>query len=164
MSDSDSTSDIEIAPEAIITSTISEKSKITYEVVYKRFVEWCHDNKFDNITEEIMLAYFLEKSEKQKASTLWSHYSMLRTTIFNKKQIDISKFTNVIPFLKSKSHGYVPKKSKVLRRNDICKFLKEACDEQYLLVKVKRTEIFIFKKYIPVLLLCYQIHIYYRSY
>jgi integrase len=60
---------------------------------------------------------------------------MLKATINCNKKIDISKFPKLIGFLKSKNNGYRPKKSAVLEREEICKFLAEADDEMYLLIK-----------------------------
>jgi hypothetical protein len=89
------------------------------------------------VTEKVMLAYMLKRCEQLKSpASLWCEYSMLKATINCNKKIDISKFPKLIGFLKSKNNGYRPKKSAVLEREEIWKFLAEADDEMYLLIKV----------------------------
>lgn len=53
-----------------------------------------------------------------------------------KLHVDISKFSSLVALLKRKSEGYRSKKSKVLEKGDVEKFLVEACDEKYLFTKV----------------------------
>jgi hypothetical protein len=84
-----------------------------------------------------MLPYFLEKSKIVKPSTLWSVYSMLRTMISINKNLDLSKYTNLIAFLKRQSEGYRAKKSKIFSKENIEKFLTAAIDEDYLMQKVR---------------------------
>lgn len=99
-------------------------------------VSWCEKKNVSTITEKVALAYFSEVSCMYKTSTLWSTYSMLWTTIYLNKNVDISKFTNVIAFLKRKSDGYKPKESTVFSKQEVEKFMKEASDERCLLIKV----------------------------
>lgn len=94
-------------------------------------MNWCEEKKVENcLTEQVLLAYFENLSKKYKSSSLWAYYSMIM-----KKNLDISKYIQLIAFLKRKSDGYKPKKSKVLTRDDVTKFLHEA-DDEYLLIKV----------------------------
>lgn len=51
--------------------------------------------------------------------------------------IDISKFPTVIDFLKMNSKGYQAKKSMVLSKQDLDRFMVEADDNMYLMIKVK---------------------------
>lgn len=118
---------------------LSSKSKKVYENAYDEFVKWCNNRKESNYTENVFLAYFSEKSEFRKPSSLWSHYSMLKATVNLHHNIDISKYSKLITFLKRRSDGYKPKKSKILSRNDIERFLKEAPDDLYLMIKVSHS-------------------------
>ena len=88
------------------------------------------DTKF---TEQTLLAYFQSQFKAQKASTRWSHYSMLKLTLRVKKGIsfyclksnliiiyiylpaglNIASFYNFLAYLKRMSAGYQPKKSKI---------------------------------------------------
>ncbi|ERL88414.1 hypothetical protein D910_05800, partial [Dendroctonus ponderosae] len=72
-------------------------------------------------------------SEKYSPNTLWTKYSILRSTLIVYEKIDISQFNHLISFLKVKSKGYVLKKSKVLSGEQVLKFLKNAPDDIYLL-------------------------------
>src|SRR6266480_3279881 len=82
----------------------------------------------------LLLAYFNWKATTQMSSSLWTTYSMLRTMLSVKRNIDIRRYTNLIAFLKRKSEGHKPKKSRVLRKEDFESFLKEADDDKFLLM------------------------------
>ena len=107
MSDSEeSISDIEVAANAAIQTLIPAKSRLLYELEYSKFEDWCAKKKVEGISEKVLLAYFSIKSEKEKPSSLWSHYSMLRCVISIKRKVDIGRFTQLLAFLKHKSEGY----------------------------------------------------------
>lgn len=61
---------------------------------------------------------------------------MLKAVLRTRRNIDISKYFKLTAFMKKKSVGYKAKKSRVLNREDIDKFLVEALDEHYLMTKV----------------------------
>lgn len=112
------------------------KSRERYEIVYKKFMDWRLKNKIESFSENVMLAYFEEISEPMKPSSIWSWYSMLKSTINIRHDIDISKYMKLKALLKRKSEGYKPKKSKTLNSNQISHFLQNAPDKKYLLTKV----------------------------
>lgn len=144
MSDSDSDNPAEIY-EAANTATLNllpEKSRKIYLKQYEIFMEWCNIHKIKKLKEEVLLAFFLEKAKVSKSSTLWSVYSMLKSTIMVKNNIDISKFSKLNAFLKKQNVGYKAKKSAVFTREDINKFLTEAPDKNYLMWKVIKHNIF----------------------
>lgn len=131
--------DIENAAEDTAnTAIIPERSKSAYQATYHKFENWCKQKKVVTITEKAILAYFSQASKVWRASTLLNNYSMLRTTIYVKKNVDISKFSGVVAFLKKQSKGYRPKKSKIFTRQEVVRFMREAEDEKYLLMKVGR--------------------------
>jgi hypothetical protein len=66
------------------------KSRKKYDKAYQQFEDWCREKRIRDITEEVLLAYFEQKSRKLKGSTLWSLFSMLRSTIQLKKNIEIN--------------------------------------------------------------------------
>lgn len=130
-------------PEDILTEAeeaamqiLPEKSRDAYDKEFKMFESWMNSRKIKGIDENVLLAYFLHLQKKLAPSSLWTKYSMLRSTIHLYKKIDISKYGKLTSFLKSKSQGYKPKKSKTLERPEIEKFLNEAPDDEYLLMKV----------------------------
>lgn len=117
-------------------SLLPAKSKDRYLRAFDDFDKWMGKNGVLQIEEDVMLAYMKEESEKKKPTTLWANYSMLRTVISIKKNIDISKYPLLQSFLKSKSRNYQPKKSTVLTEEEVSHFLSDAPDQAYLVEKV----------------------------
>jgi len=127
--------------EAAQTATLSllpKKSLHIYEKEYECFKKWCSAKKVKKrpICEEVVLAYISEKSERLKSSSLWSKYSMLKSTLSVKEGIDISKYMKLKAYLKMKSSGYKAKKANVFTRQEVNTFIIEADDEKYLVMKV----------------------------
>ena len=141
-------SDVEEAAQMAISSLIPEKSKSKYDLAYQKFNEWLAEKNIKRINEKVLLAYFQAKVH-MKSSTLWSLYSMLRTETSLKNNIDIKNFTGLVAFLKRQSNGYTPKKSNVLTKAHISRFLTEADDHLFLMIKVYTENIiyFIFLSY-----------------
>lgn len=127
---------IEESAASATLSLLPEKSRKMYYKTYNNFKRWCESKNVINFNENVVLAYFNDEFKSYKPSTLWSYYSMLKSTILVEKDVDISKFSKVIAYLKRKNAGFKPKKSKILSREQIDKFLLEAPDELYLLTKV----------------------------
>lgn len=124
----------EAALEAV-EKLLPAKSKAVYDTKYSLFNSWCSENGVINVTENVLLAYFERLSKKNKSSTLWSTYSMLRACLNVYKNTDISRFARLQAFLKRQSQGYQPKKSKILEAPDIDRFLREANDLDHLAKK-----------------------------
>ena len=141
MSDSDNPAEIYEAANAATLNLLPKKSRQIYLRQYDTFMEWCNMHKTKNLREEVFLAFFSEKAKIIKSSTLWSTYSMLKSTILVKNNIDISKFSKLIAFLKKHNVGYQAKKSSIFTRNDVNKFLTEAPDDNYLMWKVTNRKI-----------------------
>lgn len=128
--------DVSEAAAAATEDLLPSKSRQRYEKAFKIFEDWCRLKKVTSLTEDVFLAYFAEKASSYKASSLWSNYSMLKAVLLLKQNLDISKFYKLIGYLKRKSAGYQPKKSKCFSRDQIDKFLLEAPDKEFLLMKV----------------------------
>lgn len=111
MSESESLpSDIEEEALKTISNLIPEKSKSKYEIAYGRYEKWCTEKKIiNNANEKVILAYFSKLSKVCKPSSLWAYYSMIRTMLSIKKNVDIGKYMNLIAFMKRNSEGYKPK-------------------------------------------------------
>lgn len=60
-----------------------------------------------------------------------SIFSMLKTTLRVKENIDIGHFNKLLAFLKQLSIGYKAKKSKIFTRNEVRTFLLEAPDNTF---------------------------------
>jgi hypothetical protein len=92
-----------------VSNLIPEKSKRQYDKCYNDFKERCNKNNVKTVSENVVLAYLMEKSKTVKSSTLWSTYSMLKLTLNIRDGIGVTKFLKLVPFLK-KSVGYQVKK------------------------------------------------------
>ena len=51
-------------------SLLPEKSKEKYKKAYKEFENWCLEKRQQDVNEEVLLAYFEQKSRILKGSTL----------------------------------------------------------------------------------------------
>lgn len=89
MDDMDPSSDDEVSntpPEIREAAKIAslnllpEKSKKLYLSAYTSFMAWRESKNINSFSESILLVYFSELATKYKPSTLWAHYSMLRST------------------------------------------------------------------------------------
>ncbi|XP_069670903.1 uncharacterized protein [Periplaneta americana] len=128
--------EVEEAWEQGCASLVPDKSRARYERAYNTFTNWLEGKKRE-INEKTMLAYFVKRTTTLKsASSLWSEYSMLKTMINLKYGINIGQFSILVNFLKKKNVGQMPKKSKVFDREDMIRFLMEAPDDTYLMMKV----------------------------
>lgn len=114
------------------------KSSKAYEAAYKKFIKWCEKEEVQDFHENALLAYFSELSHKfkWKSSTLWSQYSMVRSMLSIKHDIDISKYKKLRLFLKKQNETFSPKESRILTKEQFDKFLCDAPDEIYLGMKV----------------------------
>ncbi|KYN17763.1 hypothetical protein ALC57_03781 [Trachymyrmex cornetzi] len=132
-----------VAAKEIALNSLPIISKQKYTAVYNEFKKWRSTRNTKSFAEPVFLIYFNELATKYAPPSLWSKYSMLRTTIKSYDNIDISTYPQLIGLLKRKNVGYKPKKSSVFTTTDVSKFLKEAPDAEYLVTKV-----------------CIQVHIY----
>ncbi|CAB0039183.1 unnamed protein product [Trichogramma brassicae] len=97
-----------------------------------------HRDSLSNNEENNLIVYFkyLKETRKLSPSTLWSIWSMLRSTLSTNEDIDIKQFQRLKNLVKNNSKGYKPKKSSVFQWKEIMKFIEEAPDEQYLATKI----------------------------
>lgn len=129
--------EIENAANTACLETLPEKSKKRYNETYAFFKEWCNAKQVKTLNEKALLAYFLQRSASLKSpNSLWCEYSMLKSTIVLNDNEDISKYAKLRAFLKRKNDGYKPKKSNVFTRQEMVRFLLDAPDDHYLLMKV----------------------------
>lgn len=134
-SDEDLPDDILKAAEEANTELLPVKSRIRYEKQYEHFVKWCKEKGVKTYKEEVFLAYFLDLSKVLKSNTLWSRYSMIKSLVKIKENLDISKFHKLTSFLKQKNVGFRAQKAQVFTKEDISRFML-APDEVYLMIKV----------------------------
>lgn len=72
----------------------------------------CDHNSLEQYSENVLLAYFTEISQKVKCSTVWSQSSM------NKSGTNIEKCLELRVFRKQQNESYIPKKARVLINQD----------------------------------------------
>lgn len=82
-----------------------KKFKIRYEGEYAVFVNWFKTNKVGSYSENVLLVYFTGIAKSKKSSTMWSIYSMLRTTFSVKHNVAISKYRKMVAISKKQSVG-----------------------------------------------------------
>ncbi|KAJ8979282.1 hypothetical protein NQ317_004427 [Molorchus minor] len=119
-----------------ISNLLPTKSRYRYDIAYNRFKKWCAEKHVQVYSENVLLAYFSENAKNYKSSTLWAQYSMVKSCLIIYDNIDISKFPKLIAFLKRTGDGYQAKKSKILTKSEIDRFLSSADDKEFLMIKV----------------------------
>lgn len=118
------------------TVQVPDKSRAQYDHTYQEYRKWCLKNNMEMTTEDGILRYFTTEMATYKSSSLWTKYSMLRSTIKLFEGIDICTFPSIIPYLKSKGDGHRTTKSLTLSKDHVDKFLAEADNKKHLLNKV----------------------------
>lgn len=120
--------------------TLPEKSADRYLLNYYAYHNWKQKNlkSLSTSEEKKLIVYFKELKDikKFKASTIWSVWSMLKTTMNSKDNIDITKFQNLKAIVKKNSKGYKPTKALAFTWEQVTRFLDEASDNVYLATKV----------------------------
>ena len=117
------------------SDALPKKSTKRYEQQYKEFCKWKMKYNTTLISENVLLAYFKELSTKRAPNTLWSTWSMLRTMLITRENINIKSFTQLKSFLTTTSRGYEPNKAKVFTDNQLDEFLEKAPNATYLVHK-----------------------------
>lgn len=121
------------APTAAPLSAIS---RVRYESNYQNFLRWCNKRGFNNYTDEdVLLEYFKELIAPNKKNA-WTFYSMLKSCILIHNNVDISRFSRLLAYLKSHCPYVQAKKSRALSEYHINLFVDQADDEEFLLMKV----------------------------
>ena len=108
--DTDDVSDYgdEIPPEIVqaakevTLNLLPDKSKRLYVSAYDNFKSWRSIKKTTLFVEDVFLAYFKDISKTISPPTLWTRFSMLKTTIRTFDKIDISTYHQLIAYIKKK--------------------------------------------------------------
>ncbi|KAJ8967353.1 hypothetical protein NQ317_008719 [Molorchus minor] len=103
-----------------ISNLLPTKSRSLYDIAYNRFKKWCAEKNVQVYSENVLLAYFSENAKNYKSSKLWVQYSM--------------QIPKLIAFLKRIGDGYQAKKSKILTKSEIDRFLSSADDKEFLIL------------------------------
>lgn len=120
------------------TDSLPKKSAERYMLVYDTYQKWKQENKkaLSPCDESNLIVYFKSLSAKLSPSTLWSVFSMLKSTLCARDNIDITKFQKLKGLIKNNSKGHKPKKSAVLTWDEVMEFLNNAPDYDHLIHKV----------------------------
>lgn len=131
-------SEIEVLANEAVSSLGPSKSIEKYSAAYDHFVNWCSSKNVTIYQENVLLAYFnsMAREKKWKSSTLWARFSMIKSQLAIKHEIDISKYLKLRAFLKKSNEGYLAKKSRVFSKEEFERFLSEAPDDSNLGLKV----------------------------
>ncbi|XP_056648387.1 longitudinals lacking protein, isoforms H/M/V isoform X2 [Diorhabda carinulata] len=120
-----------------IFESLPEKSKEKYQKEYSLFNNWRIERNLQGVlNEEIMMEYLQGIGEVYKPSSLLTRYSMLKTTLKVFENVDIASYKKLAVYLKAKIKTHKAKRAKALEKWQIEKFLMEAPDQYYLLMKV----------------------------
>lgn len=128
--------EIRNAAKEVSLNLLPKKSKQLYVKIYNVFKQWCREKGTNSYCQDVMLAYFGRLSTIYKPPSLWPLYSMLKSTIIAFHAIDISKYAQLIQFIKTENDGYEPKKSPVFSSQHISQFLNNEPDSEHLCSKV----------------------------
>lgn len=99
-------------------------------------MKWCKKQGTTQYSESVLMTYFSGLSKEYSPASMWSYYSMLKATLLANNNVDISRYKKLTTFLKQKGKTHIPKQSKILSQEEILKFLLNAPDEIYLMIKV----------------------------
>lgn len=121
---------------SVAINSLPPASKSKYNRIYDEFQKWNKLKGSTPVTEKVLLAYFSELAQRNKPSSLWAYYSMLKATLRINDDTNISPYSKLTTFLKIKSTGYKPASAKMFTKEEIDKFINEAPDEAWLDVKV----------------------------
>lgn len=131
----------------IVLNLLPPKSKAKYMGVYEKFVQWRTEKNIapEDMREEVMLVYLnkLSQEDKLKPPTVWSRFSMLKSTLLSCENINVKPWVKVIALMKKLARGYCPKKAMVFTAEDITNFCSQAPDDSYLVEKVGLTLLYI---------------------
>lgn len=148
-----SNEDIDLTPDfikerakTVVENILPPNSKERYIKAYDEFMKWRSEKKVKSLSESVFISYFDELSKRLQPSSLWCFYSMLKSTMMTKHDVNLKDFSKLTAFLKRQSDGFKSKKSKVFTAEEVQKFLNEAPDEIYLAIKVPTYLLALFNK------------------
>ncbi|KAJ8984203.1 hypothetical protein NQ317_011112 [Molorchus minor] len=105
-----------------ISNLLPTKSRSLYDIAYNRFKKWCAEKNVQVYSENVLLAY---TSVKMQRITSLPHYG--RNIRGERRKGGMERRTG---------DGYQAKKSKILTKSEIDRFLSSADDKEFLMIKV----------------------------
>jgi hypothetical protein len=101
-----------------VSNLIPEKSKRQYDKCYNDFKERCNKNNVKTVSENVVLAYLMEKSKTEKFNFM-EHIFNVEAHAEHTGWHWCYEVSEIGTFFEKKSVGYQAKKSKVLTRDQI---------------------------------------------
>ena len=86
---------------------------------YNQFLKWKANNDTTLTSENVLLAYFDFLSSKNAPNTVWSIWSMLKSMIKRRENINIKDFSELQGFIKTNSKHYRPKKAPIFSNEQV---------------------------------------------
>lgn len=123
-------------PSVTPLNLLPESFQKKYKLAYEQFARWRSERRPESFSEDVLLEYFAKLAETLKSSVLWSRYSMLKSTLFLKENVDVSGYMKLRAFLKRQSREYQAKKCETGPSSDVENFVDEAPDADRLSRKV----------------------------
>jgi hypothetical protein len=101
---------------------VPTKSKLRYQKELEIFTQWQTEIK--------------GKDESSISAVVIFNVEEYTVCISKRLYLQVSRFNSLTSFSKTKCRNYQPKKATTSSRNDVCKFLLEAADQEWILQKV----------------------------
>lgn len=96
------------------------------ERAMKGFNEWRGN---EVISEESLLHYFEEQSQKKVATTLWTEFSHIKKYLEIMERIKLGKCSSIVVLLKSLNKKHVKKQSKSFSKEELFNYFRDAPNE-----------------------------------
>jgi site-specific recombinase XerD len=120
------------------SDVIPARSRDTYLKYFKRFQDWlaAHDGSLQSVTGSVLCAYFKAHEAKYKPSTMWTHFSAIKSVLVSEHNVSVTGVEAVTKFLKSKSAQQVKKRAPIFSQQDISLYLTSAPNSSCLHYKL----------------------------
>lgn len=121
-----------------------EKSRILYEKTYEEFKAWCEfygceEKNLTYYSESVLLEYFSSLVKRGLVGSLLPKFSMLKANLNQKEAVDIGKYNKLAYYIKTQTEDYKPKKSRIFTKDEITKFIANAPNRTFLMLKVSKS-------------------------
>jgi hypothetical protein len=86
----------------VASSLLPAKSLARYEREYEEFKNWQKNNNVTGVTEDVLLVYLHQLSDKFSPNSLWSKWSMLKSCLEIKENAEVRRFVFLLQTLSKK--------------------------------------------------------------
>ncbi|KAG4067601.1 hypothetical protein HA402_005373 [Bradysia odoriphaga] len=115
---------------------LPDKSRGRYEAEYAKFMKWQEAQDTNSFAEDVLLRYFGEMAKTVAPTTLCTVYSMLKSMLSSKHNVNTGEYSQLLAFLKKSKEGFISNNlPRLFTADEVNKFLEEASDTEYVVVK-----------------------------